>query len=437
MSTRFTRRSFLYASAAAAASAAVPRPNILSAASPNSRLNIAGVGVGGKGFGDIVSTSKGQNVVALCDVDAARGAKAFTRFPKAKVYKDFRKMFERKDIDAVTISTPDHMHAPVAMAAVQLGKHVYVQKPLTSTIHEARQLRETAAKAGVVTQMGNQCHSSIAYRMLVQMLQEGVIGKIREVHCWTNRPTWPQGISRPAGSDPVPKTLDWDLWLGIAPERPYVEGAYHPSKWRGYYDFGTGALGDMGCHILDHTVWGLALGYPLSVQAEVSKPAAETYPKKSIIRYVFPGTKYTADDKLTVTWYDGGNKPPRTLVPAMPKTQKVPPSGGIYVGDKGVILCPHHSGPQLFPKEQFKGIKRPRPANVDHYMQWTNACLGEGKTSSPFEYAATLTEMVLLGALAQRFGGQKLEWNAAEAKVTNLDAADKLVRREYRKAFSL
>lgn len=435
MTRHLTRRSFLHATAAAAATAAVPCPNILRAASPNSRLHIAGVGVGGKGYGDIVSTSKGQIVVALCDVDNVCGGRAFKKFPKAKVYKDYRKMLEQKDIDAVTVSTPDHMHAPIALAAMQLGKHVYVQKPLTRTLHEARQMKLTAEKQGVVTQMGNQCHSRIAYRMLVQMLQAGAIGKVREVHSWTNRPSWPQGIARPKGSDPVPKTLDWDLWLGVAPVRPYVKGAYHPFKWRGYYDFGTGALGDMGCHILDPVVWGLGLGYPLSVTSRGPQGTEETYPKKSVITYVFPGTKYTTGKTIQATWYDGGNKPTRGLVPGLPAKQKLPTSGSIFVGEKGVILCPHCNGPQLFPKEKFRGIRRPKLAGVDHYMQWTNACLGKGKTSSAFDYAATLTEMVLLGALAQRFPGRKLEWDAANAKVANFDAANAFVRCEYRKDF--
>jgi len=437
MFKRMTRRGFLHTSSAAAAFAVTVLPGRMRGESPNEKLNIAGVGVGGKGKGDIASTSKGQNVVALCDVDSVRGAASFKKFPKAKQYKDFRKMLEQKDIDAVTVSTADHMHGPIALAAIELGKHVYVQKPLTSTVYEARQMRLLAEKKGVVTQMGNQCHSSVGYRMTVQMLQEGVIGKIKEVHSWTNRPSWPQGVGRPKGEDPVPDTLDWDLWLGVAPVRPYVKGAYHPFRWRGFYDFGTGALGDMGCHILDHTVWALELGYPLSVQSEGPQSTTETYPKKSTITYIYPGTKYTVDDTVKVTWYDGGNKPSRDLIPGLPAKQKVGNGGGIYIGEKGVAFVPHPSGPQFFPKEDFQGLERPKLKGVDHYMQWTNACKGEGKTSSHFNYAATLTEMVLLGALAQRFPGQKLDWDGEGMKVTNFAAANAFVRREYRKEFKI
>ncbi|MEM7395459.1 MAG: Gfo/Idh/MocA family oxidoreductase, partial [Verrucomicrobiota bacterium] len=321
------------------------------AVSPGSRLNIAAVGAGGKGYDDLMGTSdRGHrhDVVAICDIDHRNGGeqppnlskgqalrplglgKARSRFPKAKVYDDYRKMLEQKDIDAVTVSTPDHMHATMAITAMELGKHVFVQKPLTQTIHESRIMRKVANENGVVTQMGNQGHSSSTYRSAVAALRSGVVGRVREVHAWTSSPSWPQGIPRLDREDPVPKGVDWDLWVGVGEPRPFLEHVYHNFNWRGWREFGTGALGDMGCHIIDPAVWSLELGPPREVSAVVKGPAAETYPTSSTVTYRFEGTSHTADE-LTLYWYDGGNHPPGKLGQMMAKIR----NGTIYVGEEG------------------------------------------------------------------------------------------------------
>src|SRR5262245_36043772 len=301
------RRHFLQTTAAMATVTILPS-GLLKAA-PNDKPNIAAVGVGGKGWGDITETSKGgaASVVAFCDVDTSgmgrngkkRGGSGFgaaaERWPDAKRYSDWREMLDKegKRLNGITVSTPDHMHAPITMSALQMGLATYTQKPLTRTIHEARQLTLAARKAGVVTQMGNQGHSSAAYRSLVQLIQGGAIGKVKEAHPWSNRPIWPQGIDRPTGISPVPETLNWDLWLGVAPERPYVEGAYCPFNWRGWYDFGAGALGDMGCHIIDPVFWSLGLAAPTGVSYEGPTPKPETFPTWETITYDFAGAPFT------------------------------------------------------------------------------------------------------------------------------------------------
>src|SRR6266550_2468507 len=299
------RRNFLRTSAAMATVTILPS-GLLQAA-PNDKPNIAAVGVGGKGWSDITETSKNDaaHVVAFCDVESGggRGKKKSTsgfgaaaeKWPHAVRYTDWREMLDKegKRLNGITVSTPDHMHAPVTMTAIQMGLATYTQKPLTRTLHEARQLRLAAKKAGVVTQMGNQAHSSAGYRALVQLVQNGAIGKVKEAHTWSNRPIWPQGIDRPQGSSPVPESLNWDLWLGVAPERPNVEKVYHPFAWRGWYDFGAGALGDMGCHIIDPVYWSLGLTAPTKVWYEGPTPKPETFPKSETITYEFPGTKYT------------------------------------------------------------------------------------------------------------------------------------------------
>ena len=271
------------------------------------------MGVGGKGAGDIAMTSKGQNVVAICDVDDRTLRRAALKYSGAKLYHDWRKLLEQADIDAVTVSTPDHMHVPVAMAAIQLGKHVYVQKPMAHTVEEARAVTAAAKAADVVTQMGNQNHSGSGYKSLVQAVRGGAIGRIKEAHAWSNRPVWPQGIERPQGSDPVPDYLWWDLWLGAAPYRHYVgpktgskggRGSYHSFNWRGFLDFGVGALGDMGCHIIDPIVWGLQLGAPDRVWSEGPATNGETYPSWEIIHYEFPATAYCSDKSVRITLYD-------------------------------------------------------------------------------------------------------------------------------------
>ena len=394
MSDRTTRRSFLKGVASAGAGFWIvgTRPLVARPRSANEKLNIAGVGVAGKGRSDIELTSKDNNVVALCDVDDASLRQARKIYPGAKVYNDWRKMLEQKDIDAVTVSTPDHMHAPVAVAAMQLGKHVYVQKPLSHTVYEARQMALAARKYKVVSQMGNQGHSGSGNRSLVKLIRSGVIGKIKEAHAWSNRPIWPQGIGRPTRKDPVPPHLHWDLWIGVAPYRPYVgpepgssrgRGAYHPFSWRGWLDFGVGALGDMGCHIIDPVVWGLKLGPPSRVWYEGPACNGETYPEWERIHYEFPETEYTAGE-IRMTWHDGGKKPDVKKVPLplpAPETSSrrkrrrfdpdaVPDNGCLFIGEKGTILSAHGGFPMLLPAADFAGTKIEHVPGEDHYQQW-------------------------------------------------------------------
>ncbi|MEQ8788792.1 MAG: Gfo/Idh/MocA family oxidoreductase [Pirellulaceae bacterium] len=434
MPRRTTRRSFLRQSAAATA-AAFAAPAFLRAKSPNEMPNLAGVGVGGKGWGDINSTSKGANVIAFCDVETGKGrrsggyAKAAEQWPRAKRYTDWRKMLDElgKELDGVTVSTPDHMHAPVTMSALQLGIATYTQKPLTRTVHEARQLTLAAEKAGVVTQMGNQGHSSSEYRTLVDLVQSGVIGKIKEAHAWSNRPIWPQGIDRPAGQDPVPDGLAWDLWLGVAHKRPFKSDVYHPFKWRGWYDFGAGALGDMGCHIIDPVVWALDLKAPTMVWYEGPEPNPETFPTWELIHYDFPGTKYTAQEKIHVIWYDGGKLPPKELALGA----ELPSNGTLLVGEKGAVLTPHgKGGPKLLPEGEFGEFDI--VSGADHYQQWTNAIRGEGQTTSNFGYAGPLTETVLLGTIASRVANKKLQWDSKNLVFPNSPEATAYVKQDYR-----
>jgi predicted dehydrogenase len=446
------RRRFLAGTTAAMASVTILPSGLLKAA-PNDKPNIAAVGVGGKGWGDITETSKdgAAHVVAFCDVDTegtARNGKrrnnsgfgaAAERWPDAKRYTDWREMLDKEGsrLNGITVSTPDHMHAPVTMTALQMGIATYTQKPLTRTIHEARQLALAARKAGVVTQMGNQGHSGVPYRTVVQLVQGGAIGKIKEAHTWSNRPIWPtHGIDRPPGSSPIPPGLDWDLWLGVAPERPFVEKVYHPFAWRGWFDFGAGALGDMGCHIIDPVYWSLELTAPTRVWYEGPSPKSETFPKSETITYEFPGTKYTSSGTIRVLWYDGGLLPPADLAP-LPAGQSLPDNGCLLIGEKGALLCRHGGSPMLLPQEKFADYPMPKLEQVDHYLQWTNAIRGEGKTTSNFDYAGLLTEAVLLGTIACRFPGEQLAWDSTNLRFTNVAKANDFVRQPYRKGWEV
>ncbi len=455
MSVKQTRRSFLKASAAVSLGLFAGRsPSIGQPGSANEKLHIAGVGVGGKGSGDIAETSRNNQVVAICDVDERTLAKASKRYAGAGVYHDWRKMLDRKDIDAVTVSTPDHMHAPVAMTAMAQGRHVYVQKPMAHTVKEARRLTEAARKYKVVSQMGNQGHSGTGYRSLVALVRSGVIGKIKETHTWSNRPIWPQGIDRPKGTSPVPEYLKWDLWIGVAPSRPFAfvqggrknRGVYHPFNWRGWLDFGVGALGDMGCHIIDPVVWSLELGSPNLVWYEGSPTNGETYPTSERIHYEFPATKYTAGN-IRMTWHDGGLKPDSSKVPlpspgkAKDTTKRgrrrsrgggIPSNGSLFIGEKGAILCPHGGFPVLLPEDRFAETKVGRVAGDNHYQQWANACKGQGKATSHFDYAGPLTETVLLGTVAMHAPGTKLAWDGAGLKVKKHGEMEKFLHKTYR-----
>ena len=346
---------------------------------------------------------------------------------------------EGNRIDAVTVSIPDHMHAPAAIRAMKLGKHVYCQKPLTHTVSEARQMTEVARAAGVATQMGNQGHSNPDSRRLVELIQAGILGSVREIHVWTDRPgsIWPQGIQRPTGTPPVPDTLDWDLWLGVAPWRPYHPD-YVPFKWRGFWDFGTGALGDMGCHNMDLAFFSLNLRDPSSVYAMSSEVSSESAPKWSVVTYEFPELRGRAPVKLT--WYDGAKKPSPELV----KQTGLPGNGMIFIGDKDTLYVPSYWGTGSFLSgaavDDFKNIPQSLPRLPDfdknHYQEWINACKGGPKALSNFDYSGPMTEAVLLGNVAIR-AGQRIEWNAEQLKVTNLPEANRLIQAVCREGWSL
>jgi len=442
MPRHVSRRAFVQSLAAAGAALPLVSSRTIRAADPATMLNLASIGVGGKGWSDLngISASPHVNVVAICDVDEGPNhlGKAATKFPQAKKYTDWRKLLEQKDIEAVSVSTPDHMHAPVVLAAIKLGKPVFCQKPLTHTVAEARLLNEAARKAGVVTQMGNQIQSHKAYRTAVRLVHDGAIGKVKEVFSWqAGAPRWPRALDRPPGQDVVPGTLHWDNWLGVAPVRPYKSEVYHPFNWRGWQDFSNGQLGDFGCHILDPVFMALELTAPTTIKGDAPAINKESWTKWATVEYEFPGTKHTASSTVKVTWYDGdGVKPPRNLL-GLDEKVELPGSGSLIVGDKGSLLVPHVAMPKLLPADKFVHYKVPEMNDVDHYVSFADACRGVGKTTSHFGYAGPLTETVLLGAVAVRTPGELLRWNSTAMKLDGSTQANHLLSKEYRKGWEL
>jgi len=453
MNTKLSRRNFLKTSGAAATAAfalnVVPS-KVLGADAPSNKLNIAGIGIGGMGMGNLRGCMD-ENIVALCDVDKSdHTAAARDTFPDATIYEDYRVMFDKeKNIDAVIVATPDHTHAVITMEAMQRGKHVYCQKPLTHTVYEARQIALAAKKYKVVTQMGNQGRSSDQTRMLREWLEDGAIGDVKEVYGWTDRPVGGAPYSdfavkaRPTDTPPVPKTLNWDLWLGPVRYRPYHPD-YVPTKWRAWQDFGTGPLGDMGCHILDPSFWALDLGAPESVQATtthwIPEVASETFPRASIVRYKFP-----ARGKLppvNLTWSDGRLLPPvpEFFEPGREFTRSG--SGALLIGERGGIMHDSHgaSGLRIIPEVQMKEYatrlpkeKYPRiEKGLQHEQDWLIACKGGRPCCSPFEYGAALTEMALLGMIAIRQKDQLLKWDTENLRFTNNEKANELLHIDYR-----
>lgn len=462
ITTDKSRRKFIQQAATALAGFYIVPRHVLGKGfiAPSDKLNIAGIGVGGKGQSDIAEFAKSPkaNIAFLCDVDDRQAAKSVAAFPNAKRYKDFREMLdkEHKNIDAVSVSTPDHTHASAAIAAMQLGKHVYVQKPLTHDIYEARMLTEAAKRYKVVTQMGNQGSSGDGVRLMKEWYAAGLIGEAHTIRCWTNRPVWPQGGGAPTQKEEIPKELDWDLWLGPTQFHDY-HNAFVPFNWRGYWDFGTGALGDMGCHIIDPAFNVCGLGYPSEVECSVAdiyevmwKPAfhPESCPVASSVTIKFPGKKGKSDVKLT--WMDGNIRPerPAELSPDEPMGDSG--GGGIIEGTKGKMMFSTYGGnPVLLPTSRMKDLKVAQTlARVPegHYVQWVNACIagyGKNTLSSPFDYAGPLTETVLFANLALRSwnlkdangkfsGRKKLLWDAQAMRITNYDDANQFVKREYR-----
>jgi predicted dehydrogenase len=449
---RVSRRDFLLSAASTAAAFTIVPRHVLAASGrtpPSEKLNIAGVGLGGMGKSNLEKLGD-ENIVALCDVDKKYAGKVFEKYPQAKIYRDFRRMLEKqKEIDAVVVATPDHTHAVISMMAIKMGKHVYCQKPLTHSVYEARMLTEAAREYKVATQMGNQGHSGEGVRLICEWIWDGAIGPVREVHAWTNRPVWPQGIDRPKETPPVPATLDWDLWLGPAPYRPY-HPSYLPFNWRAWWDFGTGALGDMACHVLDPVFSALKLSYPTRVEAchsyEVHEmwkrfDNKETYPSASIVRYEFPARENMPAVKLT--WYDGGMLPQRPE--ELERGRQVGGSGVIFVGDKGKLMCgTYGDSPRLIPETRMREYKRP-PKTLPriegdvggHEKNWVRACKGGEPACSDFDYGGFLTEAVLMGNLAIRHPGVRLNWDGENMRVTNLPEANEYVQRQYRQGWTL
>lgn len=487
----WTRRNFLKTATLATGAVVFGVPTLLRGQNLNSKLNIAVIGAGGKGASDTDCCST-ENIVALCDVDSEHCAGQLKKYPGAKFYKDFRIMFDEmgKGIDAVDVATPDHFHAVAESAAMRLGKHVYGQKPLAQTVYEARYLRNLAKETGVVTQMGNQGSASDGLRRAVECIQAGIIGQVGEVHVWSNRPIWPQGMGLPVGSDPVPKSLDWDVWIGPAPMRPYKKDVYAPFNWRGWLDFGTGALGDMACHTVNMTFRALNLGAPTEIEAKaLGGMNPYSYPIGSTIRYQFPArkTKLPAAHKslfhrhdtleqapVTLWWHDGGqpttnpnargghdgsNKPSGDfMADIVAMLGEIPGSGALLLGDKGTIFSPDDYGEQFFVKlngeKKFTHFKKspavaaipeviPRnPFKGDNdyrqHQEWI-AAIKAGKPEdcySRFAIGASLTEIMLLGCVALRVG-QKIEWDGLAMRATNSPAAAQFVKRDNRTGWKL
>jgi predicted dehydrogenase len=466
MMNKLNRRQFMQTSGAIGLFSIVPS-SVLGRngqTPPSGKLNIAGVGIGSMGKINLEvlcipksnrnvdnwPNNDSQNIVALCDVDWDYAAKPFDEYPEAKRYKDYRIMLEEMDdtIDAVVIATPDHTHACITMEAMRRGKHVYVQKPLTHSIYEARILTEAARKYGVVTQMGNQGNSGEGIRLICEWIWDGAIGDVREVHAWTNRPIWPQGLARPSETPPVPETLDWDLWLGPARQRPY-HPAYHPWNWRAWVDFGTGALGDMACHILDPVFWALKLKYPVSTQGSyvaniVNKrervEVQESYPPGSIIHLEYPARD--SMPAVKVHWYDGGLLPERPEELEEGRRMGTDGSGVIFVGDKGKLMCGCYAqSPQLIPYSKMQAYKRPEKTvprvETSHEMDWVNAIKEGRQPSSNFDYSGPLTEMVLMGNLSMFAPGKKILWEGDNMRVTNIPELNKYVNPPYRDGWYL
>jgi predicted dehydrogenase len=460
ISAQPTRRDFLRGLALGAGSLAIA-PSLLSLTGCSSvtartrpageRLNIGFVGAGGKGRANLDGVlGTGESVVALADIDDQQMEKSFAKsadkHPNARKYRDWRELLAKEtDLDALVISTPDHMHAPVAMAAMAKGLHIYCEKPLTRTIWEARKLAALAATPGLATQMGNQGSANPGLRRGLELTNAGIIGTVKEIHAWSNRPVWPQGLARPDGSDAIPAHLWWDGFIGVAPMRPFKDGVYHTFKWRGWHDFGSGAFGDMGCHTLNLPFRAFDLADPIEIEGvTTSDHMAETFPKASTVRFTF-----AAKGKLperTMWWYDGGTKPPADRVPEPLAKRGLKGSGLLLVGDAGVIYSEDDYNSKLFlaltgeselqaiedhPAAKGPAIVLPR-AEKGHYQEWMDAIRGKVKTFSSFDIASKLAETCILGSIAQRCPGKAMAWDAAAMRFTNAPDADALVTPTYR-----
>ncbi len=440
-----SRRHFLKAASLASA-ATVAFPHVMRSQqgqSPNTKLNVACIGVGGRGAA-AVAAMKDENLVAFCDVDDARAAGTFKAHPDVPRFRDYRQLFDKlgSKIDAVTISTPDHMHFPIAMAAMALGKHVFVEKPMCHTIAETRVMAKIAGDKKLATQMGNQGHAAEGTRLLKEWYDAGVLGEVREIHSWTDRPIWPQGVKGHNHSKMipvVPSTLDWDLWLGIAAQRGF-DPAYLPFNWRGYWDFGTGALGDMGCHMMDGGFWAFDLPAPTTVEAVSANATAISAPTASVVTYQFAarGTR----PPLKWVWYDGNMEP--VIPPELELDRKLPDNSTLIIGSKATVLCQaNYYTIRIIPETKMQEMASSLPPKTipripagDHFAEWVGACKGGTPAGADFAYSARLTEMVLLSNVAVR-ARRRIEWDSAAMKVTNLPAANEFLTKQYRPGFGV
>jgi len=412
----------------------------------NSKIQFAGIGTNGKGWSDIkeMATHSAIQSVAFADVDLSRTDKVKKLAPEAPLFQDYREMFEKlgDKIDAVTVSTPDHMHAYITLDAMRRGKHVYCQKPLTRTVWEARQVRKQFGKSKVITRLGNQGHSRSAYRTTKKLIQSGAIGKVKEVHSWV--PTTGHGrsgfLDRPVESVPVPPSLNWELWVGVAPMRPYGgERVYCPYTWRDWQDFGSGAIGDFGCHIFDPVFTALDItGGPKTIKNVHTGMNEEVWPAQQTIHYLFPGTEYTAGKNLKISWYDGGLLP-NTRHARLTGDQKLPRSGSIFVGEKGSLVLSHSpSGPPVLnPLDKYTDFKFEPEEDLNHYHGWVDGCVSGKQPSDGFEYAGNLTEAVQLGNVAAHFPGEELQWDADKFEITNKTEANPHLTRKYREGWEI
>jgi len=425
------RRSFI--KNAAAFASVTMLPSSVWALTKNGKLRTAHIGVGGMGGADLnsISSHAGVEVTALVDVDSNALAAAQKLHPRAKVFSDYRKLFDvmKNDIDAVVVSTPDHSHAPASLMAMNMGKPVYCQKPLTHHVSEARAVRKLAKENNLITQMGIQIHSFKEYRSAVKLIQNGIIGKVHTVRAWSPK-NWGYDGPAPKGSDPVPKTLDWNLWLGTAPERAYKDKIYHPGNWRKLLDYGCGTLGDMGVHIFDTPYTALNLDVPKTIQTSCRKPTGFGHPEKNTVTYEFPGTEYTTES-LKWVWYDGKGAPPDHEDLKLPGNEKLPDQGSMFIGEKGRLLMPHWAFAKLIVDGKYEKVDYPQLEEADHYHQFVDACMGKDECSAPFSYAARLTEAILLGVVANRFPDETLHWDNATSKFSEAEA-NQLLGGDYR-----
>jgi predicted dehydrogenase len=436
-----SRRSFLKAAAAATITAPYFVRHLKSAP-PSETVRHASFGASGMAGADLSAIAKAPNVQLVCvaDVDLSKTGSIKNLAPDCRVYQDWRELLdkEHKNLDSVNVSTPDHMHAPIGLSAMNYGLAVYGQKPLAHNVSECRQLAEKAKAKKLVTQMGIQVHSSNQYRMAVHLIQDGAIGLVKEVHTWSNK-KWGDGSPLPDRKDTPPESLNWDFWLGVAADRPFIGGGYyHPGNWRKRLDFGTGTFGDMGCHIYDPVFAALALTAPISVKSDGPVPTATNWANDAKVFYVFPGNKFTAGKTVNVTWYDGDQRPPEEIGKLL-GSRELPGQGSVFLGAKGIMVLPHVADPILleYGSNQAMEHKRPMLDAQNHWHQFVAAVRGKGETSAPFSYSGPLTEAVLLGGVACRFQGETLQWNAEKLQFPNKPEANQYLTREYRKGWEV